>query len=87
MLDHQESRTRLGSVPKSTMMKMNLESCSRSFKINMMSLKFILEYLCCMPCQLGRTHHNTKPDWVGYTSLVMEIAPSLGSPDPEYLQG
>ena len=40
---------------------------------------------CCMPCQCGRTHHNERLDWVEPTSLVMEITPSLGSPDPEYL--
>ena len=41
----------------------------------------------CMPCQLGRTRHNTQPDWVGPTSLFMKITPSLESPGPEYLQG
>ena len=41
---------------------------------------------CCMPYQPSRTRHNTRPNWVGPTSLIMEITPSLGSPDLEYLR-
>ena len=39
-----------------------------------------------MPGQPDRTHHNTRPDWVGPTSLVMEIIPIFRSPGPEYLR-
>ena len=39
-----------------------------------------------MTCQPGRIHQNMRPNWVGPTPLIMEIAPSLGSPDPQYLQ-
>ena len=39
-----------------------------------------------MPCQPGRTRHNIRSNWVRLTTLVMEIVPSLGSPDPEYLR-
>ena len=41
----------------------------------------------CMPCQSGRKHHTMLPNWVGLTSLIMEIAPSLGSHGPGYLRG
>ena len=41
---------------------------------------------CCMPCQPGRTRHTTRPNWVGPTLFVMEITPSLGSPDLGYSQ-
>ena len=40
-----------------------------------------------MPYQSGRTRHTMRPKWVGPKLLVMEINPSLGSPDPRYLQG
>ena len=40
-----------------------------------------------MPYQPGRTRHNMRPNWIGPTTLVMEIASSLGNPDPGCLQG
>ena len=39
-----------------------------------------------MPYQLDMTRHNMRPNWVGPTTLIMKIALSLRSPDPEYLR-
>ena len=39
-----------------------------------------------MPCQPSKARHNTRPNWVGRISLVMEITPSLGSPNLEYFR-
>ena len=40
MLDHQESRTRFGSVPESAMVKVTVESCGRSSKLTRYLLSF-----------------------------------------------
>ena len=39
-----------------------------------------------MSCQPGRTRHTTRPNPIGPTLFIIEIIPSLGSPDPGYSQ-
>ena len=39
-----------------------------------------------MPCQPGRTRHTMRLNWVGPTIFIVEITPSLESPDPGYSQ-
>ena len=41
---------------------------------------------CYMPCQPDMTRHTTRCNWVGPTLFIVEITPSMGSPDLGYSQ-
>ena len=40
----------------------------------------------CIPCQPDKTRYTTRPNWVGPILFIVEITPSLGSPDLGYSQ-